>query len=64
MILEDLKIEVDWRIRLYCDKKLAMGSALSAVQYDRIKHVEVNRYFMKEKLNSGLICISYMLTTS
>lgn len=62
IILEDLKIE--WRkpMRLYCDNKSAINIAHNPVQHDRTKHIEVDRHFIKEKLDSGLICTPFVPT--
>jgi len=60
MILEDLKIKWEGLMKLYCDNKSAITIAHNMVQYDRIKHIQVNRYFIKEKLDSGLICIHHV----
>ena len=32
------------------------------MQHDRTKHIEVDKHFIKEKLDSGLICTPYVLT--
>ena len=62
IILEDLKIE--WRkpMRLYCDNKSAINIAHNPVQHDQTKHIEVDRHFTKEKLDSGLICTPFVTT--
>ena len=49
-------------MRLYCDNKFAISIAHNLVQYDRTKHIEVDRHFIKEKLESGLICAPYVST--
>jgi hypothetical protein len=40
-------------IMLYCDNKVAINIANNPVQHDRTKHVEIDRHFIKEKLDSG-----------
>ena len=60
IILEDLKIKWEGPMKLYCDNKSAISIAHNLVQHDRIKHIEVDRHFIKEKLDSGLICIPYV----
>jgi hypothetical protein len=40
-------------IILYCDNKTAINIANNPVQHDRTKHVEIDRHFIKEKLDSG-----------
>jgi hypothetical protein len=32
------------------------------MQHDRIKHVEIDRFFIKEKLDNGLLRLSYVVT--
>ena len=60
IILEDLKIKWDGPMKLYCDTKSAISIAHNPVQHDRTKHIEVDRHFIKEKLDSGLICTPYV----
>ena len=40
---------------LVCDNKSAISIAHNLVQHDRTKHVEIDRHFIKEKLDNGLI---------
>ena len=37
-------------MKLFCDNKAARDIAHNYVQHDRIKHVEVDRFVIKEKL--------------
>jgi len=60
IILEDLRIKSDDLTRLYCDNKSAISIAHNLVQHDRTKHIEVDRHFIKEKLDTGLICTLYV----
>lgn len=62
IILEDLKVEWDAPMRLYCNNKSAISIAHNPVQHDRTKHIEIDRHFIKEKLDSGLICTPYVST--
>jgi len=50
IILEDLKIKWDGSVKLYCDNKSAIGKAHIPVEHDRMKYIEVDRHFIKEKL--------------
>lgn len=54
-ILENLKIEWERHMRLYCDNKLTISIADNLVQHKKTKHIKVNRHFIKEKLDSGVI---------
>ena len=54
IILEDPKI--DWKkpMRLYCDNKLFI-IVHNPMKHDRTTHIEVDRYFIKEKSDNGTI---------
>ncbi|KAA0046574.1 Cysteine-rich RLK (receptor-like protein kinase) 8 [Cucumis melo var. makuwa] len=39
---------------------IAISIANNPVQHDRPKHVEIDRHFIKERLDSGSICILYI----
>jgi hypothetical protein len=49
-------------MRLFCDNKSAIAIAHDLVQHDRTKHIEIDKHFIKEKLDSGLICTPFMST--
>ena len=50
-------------MKLYCDNEATILIAHNLVFHDRTKHMEVDKYFIKEKLENGLICMSYIPTT-
>ena len=60
IILLDLRIKYEAPMRLFCDNKSAINIAHNPVQHDRTKHIEVDRHFIKEKLDSGLISTEYI----
>ncbi|KAA0041222.1 vacuolar protein sorting-associated protein 26A-like [Cucumis melo var. makuwa] len=62
-ILSDLHQECETPLKLFCDNKAAISIANNPVQNDRTKHVEIDRYFIKEKLDSGSICFPYILSS-
>src|SRR3954470_8938294 len=47
-------------LELWCDNKSAISIANNPVQHDRTKHVEIDRFFIKEKLNSGILKLNYV----
>ena len=61
--MEDLKISVPLPMKIYYDNKVAILIAYNPVLQDRKKHIEVDKHFFKEKIESGLICIPYVPTT-
>ena len=46
--------------QLLCDNKAAISISENPIQHDRTKHVEVNKHFIKEKLEAGLIELSFV----
>ncbi|KAK9217910.1 hypothetical protein WN943_006540 [Citrus x changshan-huyou] len=61
-ILEELKASNSLPMKVYCDNKSAIAIAHNPVLHDRTKHVEVDKHFIKEKLDSGLVCMPYIPT--
>ena len=45
---------------LVCDNKAAISISENPVQHDRTKHVEVDRHFIKEKLEEGMVCLPFV----
>ena len=46
--------------KLNCDNKVAMSISENPVQHNRTKHVEVDRHFIKEKLEDGTVELSFL----
>lgn len=61
IIIDDLRIKWEGPMKLHCDKKLTINIAYSLTQHKRIKHVEIDRHFIKEKLKEELVCMLYVL---
>ena len=51
LLLHDLGYLSRQPIQLFCDNKAACDIAHNPVQHDCTKHVEVDRFFIKEKLD-------------
>lgn len=49
-------------MKLHRDNKAAITIAYSPIQHDRTKHVEVDRHFIKEKLEEGVINTPFVRT--
>ncbi|KAK3006500.1 hypothetical protein RJ639_017039 [Escallonia herrerae] len=55
LLLQDLGCVSKQPIKLYCDNKAACDIAHNLVQHDRTKHVEIDRFFIKEKLDEKIV---------
>ena len=38
---------------MYCDNKFVIPIAQNPVQYDKTKHIEIDRHFIKESIEEG-----------
>lgn len=47
-------------MNLYCNNKAAVVIAHNIVQYDRTKHVKIDRHFSKEKPNNEIIFFPFV----
>jgi hypothetical protein len=54
-LLEDLEIKHDNSIKLYCYNKTTCDIDDNPIQHNRTKHVEVDRHFIKKKLERRII---------
>ena len=61
-ILQELRASEVLPMKLYCDNKAAISIAHNPVLHDRTKHVEVDKHFIKEKIEDGLVCMVYVPT--
>ena len=61
-LLEELHITVELLIKLYCDNKAAISISHNPIQHNKTRHIEVDRHFIKEKIEKGTICMTYIPT--
>ncbi|TYJ97386.1 Beta-galactosidase [Cucumis melo var. makuwa] len=59
-VLSDLHQECETPLKLFRDNKAAISIANNPIQHDRTKYVEIDRHFIKERLDSRNICIPYI----
>ena len=63
MLLDELKVAGKMPMRIYYDNKAAINISHNPIHHDRTKHVEVDHHFIKEKIDKGTICITYVPTS-
>ncbi|KAG8497018.1 hypothetical protein CXB51_008234 [Gossypium anomalum] len=59
-IMEELRKPITSPMKLYCDSKTAISIAHNPVQHDRTKHIEIDRHFIKEKIEEGQVCMPFV----
>ena len=59
-LLQELKISSTSPMKFYCDNKAACDIPHNLVQHDRTKHVEIDKYFIKEQLEAKIIEIPHV----
>lgn len=62
MLQKKLRIPTKTPMRIYYDKKATINIAHNPVHQDRTKYVEVDQHFIKEKIEEGIVCMSYIPT--
>jgi hypothetical protein len=60
VLLVELKVDQRAQMNLWCDNKSAISIANNPVQHDKTKYIEIDRFFIKEKLNSGLLELGHV----
>jgi hypothetical protein len=60
-LLSDLNVIRKGASKLWCDNKSAINIASNLVQHDRTKHVEVDHFFIKEKIDEDTLELSHVI---
>ena len=59
-LLRSLGFKQEQPMPLHCDNTAAVEIAHNPVQHDRTKHVEIDRHFIKEKLDARIISFPFV----
>ncbi|XP_026398227.1 uncharacterized protein LOC113294006 [Papaver somniferum] len=59
-LFRDLRITIPKPIPIYCDNQAAIHISENPFFHERTKHIEIDCYFVREKLLSGLIKPTYL----
>ena len=62
-MVEELGIQNGSSMTLLCDNKAVIEIAKNSVHHDRTKHVEIDRHFIKEKIEEGRLQLTYVPTS-
>ena len=54
-LLEELRIPYSKPIVIHCDNKSAISLAHDPVYHDRMKHVNIDRFYIQEHLEQGVL---------
>jgi len=56
--LEELRVLKNKTMLLHCDA--AINIANNPVKFDRMKHMDIDRFFIEEKMDSGALKLEYV----
>lgn len=60
ILLSELGLYDSAPLRLYCDNQATINLVNNPVHHDRTKHIEIDRHFIREKLEQGALHISFV----
>lgn len=59
-LLLDLGVPIELPLKHYCDNEATINIANNPVQHNRMKHIEFDKHLIREKLDSGELCLPYV----
>lgn len=61
-LLNELQVTIKSSIKLYYNNKVKFNISFNPIQHDKTKQVEIDRRFIKKKIEDGIICMTYVPT--
>ena len=59
-LLKELRVLKNETMLLHCDNVAAINITNNPIQFDRMKHVEIDRLFIKDKIDNGVLRLEYV----
>ncbi|RVW16747.1 Retrovirus-related Pol polyprotein from transposon RE2 [Vitis vinifera] len=59
-LLRELRFGKDEQMKLICDNQAALHIASNPIFHERVKHIEVDCHFIREKIASGCVATSFV----
>ncbi|BBN69636.1 hypothetical protein Prudu_1069S000200 [Prunus dulcis] len=59
-LLTELGFKLEKPMELHCENKSAIDIAHNPIQHDRTKYVEVDRHFIKGKIDNKISCLPFL----
>ena len=59
-MLDELRIKVEGSIKMMCDNQAAIAIAKYHIHQDRMKHMEIDRHFISEKIEGKMIPLKHV----
>ena len=63
LLLKEMGLPLESSVKFLCDNQATISIAKNPVYHDRIKHVDIDRHFIREKIEDKSITVEYTLTS-
>ena len=60
LLLTELQMYKGEHLQLYCDNQATINIVNNPAHHDRTKHIEIDRHFIREKLEEGTLQVNFV----